>query len=184
MTGCLFSPSTSSFCLLCWPHSVWICHLCLFLLQHTETISTLCHPAAGGAAPVDLHWLLWAILYHWHGEKKKKDSELSLIHQTGTCQTVAQENRVSSPSFSPSPTPVSLFSPWQITVMSQPVRGEWWSAIRPPFSIKRWTHSNPSEHALWKSVAEVQPGWHSGYTIKYNTPEHHWHQPPGLDIGA
>ncbi len=85
--------------------------------------------------------------------RSKKNPSL-LIHQTSTCQTLAQEEKtsVSFLFFSLSP-PFSLFSPRQITVMSRRVRRERWSAIRPPFPITQWALGNPPEHACTVEVS-------------------------------
>lgn len=71
--------------------------------------------AALGAVLADLHWLLWAILYPWCSRAKKEKNPSPLIHQTSTCQTLAQENYCQFP-FSLSHL-LSLFSTPQITVM-------------------------------------------------------------------
>lgn len=49
------------------------------------------HSAALGEVLADLHWLLWAFLYPRCSGARKKNLSL-LIHQTSTCQTLAQEN--------------------------------------------------------------------------------------------
>lgn len=46
-----------------------------------------------------------------------------------------------------------LFSSWQITVMSQTVRREQWSAFCLPFPIANWILCNPSEHACTVEVS-------------------------------
>lgn len=79
-------------------------------------------------------------------EQETPPKKLSLlIHQSSTCQTLAQEN---CHKFF-----FLLFSSWQITVMSQTVRREQWSAFCLPFSIANWILCNPSEHACTVEVS-------------------------------
>lgn len=119
--------------------------------------------------------------------KKKKTKKRSLlIHQTSTCQTLAQENCHKFFFLFV----FLLFSSWQITVMSQTVRREQWSAFCLPFSIANWILCNPSEHACtvevshhrWTSTTDTIATTGKKKKPKYNQPEFHWHQPPGLKL--
>lgn len=163
MTGCLFSvsqPLLSS----CLPapcvHS--LCLPCTKQQKRTHTrtehgeknlppsCSASYQSAALGEVLADLHWLLWVFLYPWCSVARKKTKKRSLlIHQTSTCQTLAQENchKFFFLFF------FLLFSSWQITVMSQTVRREQWSAFCLPFSIANWILCNPSEHACTVEVS-------------------------------
>lgn len=143
MTGCLSSPSMSLFCLFLRPCSVHVTHA--FLLQKNTTqspsppiCSTLYHPAAGGAVLADLHWLLRAVLYPWHAHKHTQKKNHSPSPSSN--QHLPDCGPREPPSVSILPF-LLLFSPRQITAMSQTVRREWWSAIRPPFPITHWTHT-------------------------------------------